>query len=115
MSIAANLLEDIPRAGGEEEFWTLLERGGVRIERIVSHGHRSPEGFWHDQAQDEWVLVVSGRARVRFEGEVAIEMRPGSYLHIPARRRHRVEWTDPDQPTVWVAVHLGGDAGTSSS
>jgi len=24
---------------------------------------------------------------------------------IPARCRHRVEWTDPDQETVWLALH----------
>jgi hypothetical protein len=31
----------------DELFTTLLNTGNVRIERIVSHGHASPEGFWY--------------------------------------------------------------------
>jgi len=113
MSRAPNLLDDVPRSAGEEQFRTLLEAPGVRIERIVSCGHCSPEGFWYDQAGDEWVMVVRGRARLQFEGEPSIELTAGSYLHIPAGRRHRVEWTDAREPTVWLAVHFPrGDAAT---
>ena len=74
--------------------------------QCTSRGHASPEGFWYEQATHEWVLLVSGAARVRFEGDAeAVAMTPGDYLHIPARRRHRVEWTAPDVDTVWLAVH----------
>lgn len=83
----------------------LLQTPGVRIERIVSEGHSSPEGFWYDQETHEWVLLLSGAAKLQFEGEEPIGLKPGSYLHIPAHRRHRVEWTDPTQPTVWLAIH----------
>jgi cupin 2 domain-containing protein len=83
---------------------TILRGDGVRIERIVSHGHRSPDGFWYDQAEREWVLLISGRARLRFEGEEAIELSPGDYVDIPAHRRHRVEWTEPNAATIWLAV-----------
>jgi cupin 2 domain-containing protein len=81
---------------------------GLRIERVVSRGQASPAGFWYDQAQDEWVIVLAGSALVMFEGEsAATRMAPGDHVHIPAHRRHRVEWTDPEQATIWLAVHHG--------
>jgi cupin 2 domain-containing protein len=83
----------------------LLDRDSVRIERIVSRGHSSQPGFWYDQTDNEWVVLLSGRARLLFEGEPdPISLGPGDYLDIPAHTRHRVEWTDPDQDTVWLAV-----------
>ena len=100
-----NLFADLPASLPEELFQTLLSAPGLRIERIVSLGHANPEGFWYDQAEHEWVLLLSGAARLRFEGEEALEMGPGSFVNIPARRRHRVEWTDPKRPTVWLAIH----------
>ena len=74
---------------------TLLGTPGLRIERIVSLVHASPEGFWYDQEASEWVLLLKGAARLRFEGEEPIELGPGSFLNIPARKRRRVEWTYP--------------------
>jgi cupin 2 domain-containing protein len=76
----------------------------VLIERIVSHGHRSLEGFWYDQKRCEWVVLLKGAARLQFEDHT-VEMRPGDALNIPAHVRHRVEWTSPDEPTIWLAVH----------
>jgi len=105
MSAVKNLFAGLPADMPEELFQTLLSAPGLRVERIVSHGHSSPGGFWYDQETHEWVLLISGAARLRFEGGDPIEMVPGSYVNIPARRRHRVEWTDPTQPTVWVAIH----------
>ena len=78
--------------------------------RIESHGQASPPGFWYEQATAEWVLVVRGAARLQFEGEVPIDMPAGTYVNIPAGRRHRVDWTDPDQPTIWLAIHYTEDA-----
>lgn len=69
MTIPSNLLTDLPRQLPDELFTTLLEAANVRIERIVSDGHASPEGFWYDQDQHEWVGVLKGAARLRFEGE----------------------------------------------
>jgi cupin 2 domain-containing protein len=101
-----NLFQHIPGELPEELAETLLLAGSLRVERIVSRGHASPEGFWYEQPTHEWVLLVSGAARVRFEGEAeAVAMTPGDYLHIPAWRRHRVEWTAPGVDTVWLAVH----------
>lgn len=102
----ANLLHDLPPASDRESFETMLEAPGVRIERIVSTGQCSPPGFWYDQPQAEWVAVLAGEARVRFEDEPSARtLRPGDYVGIAAHRRHRIEWTHPDQPTVWLAVH----------
>ncbi len=99
-----NLLEDLPQSLPDELVTTLLEAAHVRIERIVSHGHVSPEGFWYDQDQHEWVIVLRGAARIQFEDRT-IEMKPGEFVNIPAHQKHRVEWTTPAEPTIWLAVH----------
>jgi cupin 2 domain-containing protein len=101
-----NLFAAIPERLAGEEISTLLTTPGLRIERIVSHGQASPPGFWYDQPQAEWVIVLAGRAELRFEDDDAtMRMGPGDWLHIPPHRRHRVEWTDPTQATIWLAVH----------
>jgi cupin 2 domain-containing protein len=91
---------------GEERFDTLLARPGVRIERIVSTGQASPPGFWYDQPQDEWVMVLTGAAGLLVEGEAERRLGPGDFAFLPARCRHRVEWTVDGEPTVWLAVHV---------
>lgn len=103
-----NLFADIPTPLPEELIETLVSSASVRIERIVSQGHASAPGHWYDQDQNEWVVLLQGAARLRFEGEEeTIEMTPGSFLDIPAHKRHRVEWTDPEPQTVWLAVYYG--------
>ena len=97
----------------EEFFETLLDSGKVRIERIISHSNRSPDGFWYDQEKSEWVIVLSGSAGLKFEGdEKILVLRPGDWVDIPAHLRHRVEWTDPEQKTVWLAVFYEGREST---
>ncbi len=108
MTLPANVFANLPRQLPEELFTTLLAAGKLRIERIVSLGHASAEGFWFDQDQHEWVVLLQGAARLRFE-EGEIELKPGSYLNIPAHRRHRVEWTTPNEPTIWLAIHYGDE------
>ncbi len=106
MTSANNLFSDIPPECKEELLETILKRETFRIERIVSHGHSSPEGFWYDQDENEWVILLKGSAVLRFEDQAEnITMNPGDYIHIEKHRRHRVEWTDPEQDTVWLAVH----------
>ncbi len=104
--VTSNLLTDFPSNLPEELFTSLLETTDLRIERIVSHGHSSPDGFWYDQDQHEWVLVLRGAARLSIEGEIR-ELKPGDYVHILAHQKHRVEWTATDEPTVWLAVFYG--------
>ena len=100
-----NLFADIPEDLPEELIQALLSTPGLRIERIVSLGHSSPQGFWYDQDAHEWVLLLKGAARLRFQGEELIGLRPWSFINIPAHQRHRVEWTDPHESTIWLAIH----------
>lgn len=103
---SGNLLHELPRASTAEIVETLAASAGCRIERIVSHGQASPPGFWFDQPQAEWVVVLCGRAGLRFADEEAVRtLAAGDWIDIAAHRRHRVEWTAADEPTVWLAVH----------
>jgi cupin 2 domain-containing protein len=104
-----NIFTQFPIAAlnaAEETFETLVDRPDVRIERIISSGQASPPGFWYCQPQSEWVIVLQGCAGLQFENESDVrELRVGDFVTIPAQCRHRVEWTDPNGPTVWLAVH----------
>lgn len=101
-----NLFREFPAALPNELFETLVSSSAVRIERIVSAGQASPENFWYDQMNDEWVLVVAGSAGLRFEGsEEVLALKPGDWINIPAHKKHRVEWTDANEKTIWLAVH----------
>lgn len=106
MLTTGNVLADIPTELSEEQFATLVSTPNLKIERIVSHGQASPEGFWYDQDDNEWVMMVAGSASVLIEGEAEPRaLKAGDHLNIPAHTRHRVTWTDPSQPTIWLAVH----------
>jgi cupin 2 domain-containing protein len=100
------LLGRLEAPADRERFEPLLDRAGVRIERIVSTGQTTPRGEWYDQPGDEWVALLSGFASLRFEGGEVLELVSGDWLLIPARARHRVEATSADPPCVWLAVHL---------
>jgi cupin 2 domain-containing protein len=114
--LIGNIFSDLPTFGEyacrarstteSEQFFQLLARPGLRIERIVSTGQASPPGFWYDQADGEWVLLLEGAARLRFADEAEPrELAPGDFVDIAPQRRHRVEWTLPGQPTIWLAIH----------
>jgi len=99
-----NLFADLSvAAGAGEESLTLFENSSVKIARIASHHHSSPQGFWYDQADDEWVIVLRGSATLEFEGGEFIEMNTGDYLEIPRHVKHRVARTGEE--TIWLAVH----------
>lgn len=105
MTDVENVFSSIPADIPREVFQDILIADRLKIERIVSRGHVSPEGFWYDQDQNEWVILLKGSAGLRFEGKDDIrELVPGDYVNIPAHVKHRVEWTDPDTETVWIAV-----------
>ncbi len=94
-----------------EELVSVLAAGdGVRIERIVSRGHRSPPGFWYDQEEHELVLLIAGDARIEIAGEPERALRPGQWLLLPAHVRHRVTFTAEDRDTIWLAVFFRGEA-----
>jgi cupin 2 domain-containing protein len=114
-SAFGNLFVGIDQDAAEERIDRLVSQRGIVIERIVSTGQVSPEGFWYDDPRDEWVLLVTGSAALQFEadGSVRRQLLPGDYVHIPAHSRHRVAWTDETVPTVWLTVYFGADANSA--
>jgi cupin 2 domain-containing protein len=107
MPVSGNIFADVERPLADEAASDLVASPNVRIERIVSHGQAMPAGAWYDQEWDEWVIVLKGSAGLLFEGDNAARvLGPGDHVRIPAHARHRVQWTAPGQPTVWLAVHF---------
>lgn len=99
----------LKQAASSEEIQTLFSAPHLRIERIISTGQSSPPGFWYDQEWAEWVMLLQGAARLLIAGEAAPRsLGAGDRLLLAAHQRHRVEWTDPDQITIWLAVHFAG-------
>ncbi|WP_448570577.1 cupin domain-containing protein [Trichothermofontia sp.] len=97
---------DLPdRPLSQEQFDVLMAAGAVKIERILSSGHTTPTGEWYDQEQDEWVILLQGRATLSYADGSEADLHPGDYLYLPAHCRHRVEFTSTDPPCVWLAVH----------
>lgn len=103
-----NLFNNLPLAGLSEQVDPLLDAPGLKLERIVSHGHATPPGEWYDQDFPEWVLLLRGSAGLSIEGEKEIRiLKPGDHILLPAHVKHRVEWTGPEEDTVWLALHYG--------
>lgn len=101
-----NVFKNIPAIIPEELFQNLLDRETLKIERIVSHGHCTSVGQWYDEASDEWVLLLQGEAMLGYEDGGTVDMQVGDYIFIPAHTKHRVEWTQPDSNTIWLAIHF---------
>ncbi len=101
-----NLFEIVPFDSENEEFRELLKGRRFQLQRIVSSGQSTAPGEWYDQSDSEWVVLLQGAAAIRVEGEAELRtLGPGDWLEIPARVRHRVEWTAAGEPTVWLALH----------
>ncbi len=104
---AGNIFSNIPEVLPQEDFSSIVASKDLRLDRIVSRGHSTPEDQWYDQEQDEWVIVLKGKAVIRFEcPAITMTMGPGDYVFIPAHKRHRVEWTSEEEDTVWLALHF---------
>lgn len=99
-----NIFSALPQNLETEVFEDIIHSKQVRIERIVSKGHSSPEQGWYDQEEHEWVIVLQGRASLLFASGESYDLGPGDYLNIPAHAQHKVAWTDPDTPTIWIAI-----------
>ena len=103
-NVPTNLFSKIPNTLPEEVMEDLVNTSQIRIERILSHGHASPDEGWYEQEEHEWVLVVQGEAVLRYEDETEQRLGVGDYVNIPAGVKHRVAWSDPEQVTIWLAV-----------
>lgn len=99
-----NIFSALPEDFTHEAVEELVCSSGVRIERIVSHGHASPDAGWYDQEESEWVVVLEGKGSILFENGDEVVLQRGDCLNIPAHKRHKVLWTDREQPTIWLAV-----------
>jgi cupin 2 domain-containing protein len=100
----ANIFENIPAELPNEIFSDIIKTEKLRVERIISKGHTSPDTGWYDQAENEWVIVLSGYGVIEFNNGNKVMLKQGDYLHINAHNKHRVIETSMDEPTVWLAI-----------
>ena len=99
-----NIYDSLPIDLNAEAIDEIIRAPGVRIERIVSKGHTSPDSGWYDQDENEWVMVLQGAGALTFEDGATVYLSAGDHINIPANCRHRLSWTDPGQLTIWLAV-----------
>lgn len=102
-----NIFQEIKKDLPEELIETIFNTDDIKIERIVSRGHSSPKNFWYDQDKNEFVMLLNGEAKLLFEDNKEITLKPGDYLTIPLHTKHRIEWTSPDEDTIWLTVFYG--------
>ena len=96
-----NLPDPLPH---NEDIIDLVRSDDIRIERIVSTGQTTPEGQWYDQDEDEWVALIQGEAVLEYENGERLNLSAGDYVLLPAHCRHRVAYTSPQPPCIWLAV-----------
>lgn len=101
----SNIFDLIPATLKDELFEELISKESLKIERIISRGHTTPEHEWYDQRSNEWVILLQGEAILSFLNENDVRLKAGDYINIPAHKKHKVSWTKPDENTVWLAVH----------
>ena len=107
MTKLGNICSNIPKYTPQEIFEEIITAENIKIERIISKGHATPDDKWYDQDKNEWVILLKGSAGLLFEGEDnPITLHPGDYFLIPAHMKHRVEWTDETEETIWLAIHF---------
>lgn len=99
-----NIHDSLPLDLRAEAIDDIISAPAVRIERIVSKGHASPDSGWYDQDENEWVMVLKGAGSLTFEDGSTVHLSAGDHINIPANCRHKVSWTDPSQLTIWLAV-----------
>jgi cupin 2 domain-containing protein len=101
-----NIYANLPQNLDQEVFEDLLTTKNLKLERIISKGHVTPPGEWYDQDKDEWVILLTGNAGIRIDGQTeVIDLKKGDYLLLPAHLKHRVEWTSEEEETIWLALH----------
>lgn len=99
-----NIFKDIPKELSEELFENIISKENLKIERIVSDGHTSPDSGWYDQDSNEWVILLQGEAVISYNNGDNIRLKSGDYVNIPSHTKHKVSWTKPNTKTIWLAV-----------
>lgn len=100
-----NFLDGVPGSSDTEFLTDFLSTTDVLIERIVSFGQSSPEGFWYDNERGELVFVLDGEGDVEFDDGRTYKLSKGQYLNIPAHAKHRVSRTASGRKTVWLCIY----------
>lgn len=100
-----NIFAPLPANLTAEQFENIVQSAHIKIERIISKGHSSPESGWFEQGHSEWVMVLQGSAQIVFEDHSSVTLKAGDYLEIAPFSKHKVSWSDPDIETIWLAVH----------
>ena len=99
-----NFFANLTDASQEEQVEELLQKDGVRIERITSMGQVSPEGFWYEQEENEWLMLLEGEARLQLESGEEISLKRGDTYFLPALKKHRVSYTSTEPICLWLAI-----------
>lgn len=100
-----NFFADIPQNLSEEFLENITSGKNFRLERIISNGHSSPDGFWYDQDQVELVILLKGNAQLEFENSEYLDLAPGDFLTIKAHTKHRVSRTSDSEETIWLTIY----------
>lgn len=75
--------------------------GNALVEQIQSGTLERPADY--EQRQDEWVVVLSGGAKLVVDGD-EVELAARDWLFLPSWVPHRLVETEPG--TEWLAVHV---------
>ncbi len=92
--------------GKEEIFETLCKDERIHIERIISSGQKSQPDTWYQEENNEFVVLLKGRASLEFENGKIIHLTQGDHILIPSGLKHRVSYTSKMPHCIWLAVHF---------
>ncbi len=97
-----NLLDNIPSTSIDEIFKTIVSNDNVKIERIISYGQTTPKDYWYDQDENEFVYIVQGKAKIKYDDGTIHILNINDSLYIQAHQKHQVIYTS--NPTIWLTV-----------
>ena len=86
-----------------ENIEILYQDEKIRIEKIVSCGYFSPENFWYDQSEKEYIYIALGEGGLEFEKE-KITLKKGDFYYIEPHKKHRVYYTSTNPPCIWICL-----------
>lgn len=105
-TMVKNIFRNLPNNSDKELFENIFERKDIVIERIASYGNASPENFWYNQSNDEWVVLLCGEAEIEFKDNKTQKIVAGDYLFIPSHQEHRVSYVSKEPNCIWLAIHF---------